>query len=155
MFFCHPQTNIYGYEDAPLDMFGTADFSASKKIFNMEHLVQQGLLDKESFLTQSEHLMLKAAEQNNILMLKVDDFLIVEPTDRCGLDNMKDYRVYNICWNETKSGINPFKWRYVGVWNVGSSSHSTYRIKDKKEEREKAFKIYWRDKQINSILEDD
>lgn len=145
--------NYGGYaKDAPIDMFGSADFSVSKKIHDMAHEVQQGFLDQETFLNESEELMLKAAKRNNILMVKTNDCIILKKTEMSYIN--KDYCVYDIFWNETKSGINAHEHELAGIWNIGNSSYSVYIIHKHKQEREIPFKIYWRDKQINSLLDD-
>ena len=98
--------------------------------------------------------MLKAAKNSNVLMIKLKDFIELVPTDTIAVEFKNDYRVYDIYWNETKSGINPHEYNFLGMWNIGNSSYSMYGINEYKEERQKAFKAYWRDKQIDSILND-
>jgi hypothetical protein len=138
-----------GDNKAPYDMFGSSDICANKKIYNMSHELQQGFITNDFFLSKSEELMLKAAKNSNVLMIKLKDFIELVPTD----NSNHDYRVYDIYWNETKSGINPHEYNFLGMWNIGDSSYSIYRINEYKEERQKAL-AYWRDKQIDSILYD-
>lgn len=62
--------------------------------------------------------------------------------------HLPNYNVYDIFWNETKSGINPHEYEVMGIWNPGSYQYSTYRIWGEKEERLKTI----RDNQLNQIL---
>ena len=144
----------YNNSNAPYDMFGSSDICASKKIYNMAHELQQGFITNDFFLSKSEELMLKAAKNSNVLMIKLKDFIELVPTDTIAVEFKNYYRVYDIYWNETKSGINPHEYNFLGMWNIGNSSYSMYGINEYKEERQKAFKAYWRDKQIDSILND-
>lgn len=52
------------------------------------------------------------------------------------------YTPYNIMWNETKSGINIFDFDVAGIWNLGSSQYSTYRLWEFIEERKKALRDF-------------
>lgn len=139
----------------PYEMFGNSDWCASHRIYNMAHEVQSGFLKQETFLYESEKIMLNAASNSGMMMIKASDFLELVKTDiKAEHITHKDYSVYDIYWNETKSGINPHLWQLGGVWNIGQSTYSTYRIYEYIEEREKAHKIWWRDKQLNSLLDD-
>lgn len=49
------------------------------------------------------------------------------------------YTPYDIYWNETKSGINIHDWEVAGIWNVGNSFYTSYRIWEEKSERKKVI----------------
>jgi hypothetical protein len=52
--------------------------------------------------------------------------------------------------NETKSGFNPFEYNRCGIWNIGKSTYSSYRIDEYKHNREWLI----RDNKIKEILND-
>jgi len=127
-------------------LFGNTAHSANTKILNLKNTN----LKESEINEKSVFLMKEAADRSNVKMVKSTDFIIAKPNE----ESNSHYKVYDIYWNETKSGINPFEYKKFSVWNEGETSYSSYGIKYFKEEREKVFSAWWRDKQINSILDD-
>jgi hypothetical protein len=124
--------------DAPYDMFGSSTFCANTIIYNLDKKDPQ-------FKQKSIEIMLDAAKSTKTLFIKASDFISLEKLKPTHLPN---YNIYDILWNETKSGINPHEYEVMGIWNPGSSQYSSYRIWEEKEERLKAI----RDNQLNQIL---
>ena len=146
--------------DAPYYMFGSSDWCANTKIFRMDK-------SDPNFLEESVHIMKAAAEKEGIIMMRGSDFISLValeegrvsysgamPGDVVELEGeykglkKSTYTLFNIMWNETKSGINPHEWEVMGVWNAGSTSYSSYRIWEETDERLKAI----RDSKLLSLL---
>lgn len=144
-----------GYIDlrVPYDMFGGYSTSASNKIFRMDK-------SDPNFKPHSIQIMESAAKKNGIPMIKSTDFITLVPLKEghvsysgigygeiikegkyAGL-RKQVYTPYDILWNETKSGINIHEYDVAGIWNIGSSSYSAYRIWEYKKEREIAIRDY-------------
>ena len=138
--------------DAPYYMFGSSDYSASTEIYRMDK-------SQPDFNEMSVRVMKSAAEKEGILMIKATDLITLFPLEEGrasyggalpgdvvetegkykGLKKSV-YTPYEILWNETKSGINPHEFEVMGVWNVGQSQYSSYRIWEEKAEREKIIR---------------
>lgn len=74
--------------------------------------------------------MKDASEREGLVFLKNDGFLkpiFLKPTSN------PRYSIYDIYWNETKSGIVLDKYDLCSIWKEGGSSYSTYRIYDKRD----------------------
>jgi hypothetical protein len=141
--------------NAPYFMFGSSDFCASIQIYRMDK-------NDPNFLEESVRIMKSAAEKEGILMIKATDFIslvplgeghvsyggafspndIVETEGKYKGLKKSVYTPYEVLWNETKSGFNPHEFEVMGVWNVGSSSYSSYRIWEEKKEREEKIRDY-------------
>lgn len=116
------------------------DFSNTlNKIYN---------LDKSSpnFIKKSIYEIENTCRRSNKLLVKNEGFLTLIKGKGTHLPN---YNAYDIYWNETKSNINIHEYEVAAIWNIGSSSYSTYRIWEQKAEREKVV----RDNKLNSILQ--
>jgi hypothetical protein len=138
--------------DAPYYMFGSSDMCASTQIYRMDK-------SQPDFNEISVRLMKSAAENQGITLIKATDFITLVPLEEGrasyggalpgdvvetegkhkGLKKSV-YTPYEILWNETKSGINPHDFEVMGVWNVGQSQYSSYRIWEEKAEREKTIR---------------
>jgi hypothetical protein len=139
--------------DAPYYMFGYSDMCANTQIFRMDK-------NDPNLKEKSVELMLKAAQTEGVTMIKASDFITLvpcgegrvsyggafSPDDKVELEGKYKglkksvYTPYDILWNETKSGINIHDFEVMGVWNVGKSSYSSYRIWEEKAEREKTIR---------------
>jgi hypothetical protein len=135
--------------DADYFMFGSS--GANTEIHNMDK-------NDPLFLEKSIEIMTKRAEKSGVLMVKSTDFITLEAihegrvsyNGHGGGTLVEDgeykgyykqvYTPYNILWNETKSGINPFEWEVAGVWNPGQSTYSTIRLWESKDERESSIR---------------
>ena len=137
-------------------MFGSSDYCASSIIYCMDK-------NDPLFLEKSIEIMTKRAEKSGVLMVKSTDFItlremgegrvsynahgvvgglggtLVEEGENKGYYKQV-YTPYEILWNETKSGINPFEWEVAGVWNPGQSTYSTIRLWETKDERESTIR---------------
>jgi hypothetical protein len=114
--------------DAPYYMFGPSDMCASTQIFRMDK-------SDPNFLEQSVRVMKAAAKDQGITMIKANEFI--------SLVALEEGRVsYDVMWNETKSGINPHEFEVMGVWKVGQSQYSSYRIWEEVAERDKTIRDY-------------
>jgi hypothetical protein len=132
--------------DLPIQISGYR-YSALGKIYELQN--------KNSIISTSDEtveIMLSAAKESNVLMVKTSDFIDIVCSDRISCHS--SYKAYDIYWNETKSGINPHEYEKMAVWNIGSSSYTSYRIHQYKEEREKVYKAICREQQIKTILDD-
>ena len=127
-------------------MFGSSDYCASSIIYSMDK-------SDPLFLEKSIELMTETAGNIGISMVKTKDFItlreisegsvsynghggtLVEEGKYKGLYKQV-YTPYDILWNETKSGINPFEYEVAGVWNPGQTTYSTIRLWEYKGERE-------------------
>jgi hypothetical protein len=162
LFFYNRKKDFMGNvnRDAPYSMFGSSDFCASTKIYNM---------DKTSpdFLEQSVRLMKAAAHKEGVKLISSKDIITLVPLEGGkvsysgampselvevdgkykGLKKII-YTPYNVFFNETKAGFNPHEFEVMGIWNEGSSQYSNYRIWQEKSERERAIRDY----KINSIF---
>lgn len=107
------------------------------KIFDLRSNLHLCKLSQEELRSKSISLM-ESADKKNIesVLIKNNDFLTIEKTRGTHLPN---YNGYNIFWNETKSGINIHDWEVAGIWNVGSSTYSIYRIWENKSERKRVI----------------
>jgi hypothetical protein len=90
-------------------------------------------------------LMENASKRMRIPFIKNDGFLSLVKTQGTHLPN---YNVYEIYWNETKSGINIHDYEVCHVWNKGQSQYSSYRIWEEKSERDKQL----RENKLHNIL---
>jgi hypothetical protein len=131
-------------------LFSNGEHSANHKIYKLHN--SSNLNDKE-IKERSIFIMKESADKSGVLMIKSTNFITVKPNEEYIFLSNKHYKVYDIYWNETKSGINPHDYKQFSNWNIGNTTYSSYRIEDFKEKREIAYKAWWRDKQINSILE--
>jgi hypothetical protein len=147
--------------DAPFFMFSSSDFSASNQIYNMDK-------NDKDFKSKSLDIMLSASKKEGIKLIKNDDFIKLIPigegrvsysgygsgeliTDGEYKGLYKQiYTPYDIIWNETKSGINIFDFEVAGIWNLGSSQYSLYRIWEFKEERKNELRIL----NVNKVLDE-
>ena len=94
-------------------------------------------LKKESLLVKNdEFLSLIPCGESRISYSGIGDGDPIKEGKYKGLYK-KVYTPYDIYWNETKSGINIQDWEVAGIWNVGSSFYSSYRIWEEKSERKK------------------
>ncbi len=64
----------------------------------------------------------------------VKDFLALEENTKTKGYEIK-YKIYDLYWNETKSGINILDWNYVWVFDKDDSPKSILRIFEYKEQR--------------------
>ena len=147
--------------DAPFFMFSSSDFSASNQIYKIDK-------NSSDFKSKSLYIMSKSAKSEGIDLIKNKGFLELKP---CGDSRIsysghgsgelitegeykglykQVYTPYDIFWNETKSGINIFDFDVAGIWNLGSSQYSSYRIWEFKEERKKSL----RDFNLNMLTND-
>lgn len=115
--------------DADYLMFGSSEFCANTEIYNMDK-------NDPLFLEKSIEIMTERAEKSGVLMIKSNDFITLEAIG----EEKGRYIPYNILWNETKSGINPFEWEVAGVWNPGQSTYSKIRLWESKDERESTIR---------------
>lgn len=139
------------HTDADYFMFGSSNFCANTLIHNMDKC-------DPLFLEKSIEIMTERAGINGVLMVKSTDFItleairegsvsysghgsgtLVEEGEYKGLYKQV-YTPYNILWNETKSGINPFEWEVAGVWNPGQSTYTKIRLWESKDERESTIR---------------
>lgn len=119
--------------------------------FNEIYTLKNNLGETDEFREKSIKLVEDACKYqtryNNCLLVKNDGFLRTEIIEKT---TNSLYNGYNIIWDEEKSGINPFEYKYFTVWNVGKSSVSMYRIQEHASNRD--FII--RDNILNSILDE-
>jgi hypothetical protein len=133
--------------DADYLMFGSSEYCANSIIHSMDK-------SDPLFLERSIELMTETAGNIGIPMVKSTDFITLEAIHEGSVSYNSHgsgvlveegeykgyykqvYTPYNLLWNETKSGINPFEWEVAGVWNPGQSTYSTIRLWEYKEERE-------------------
>jgi hypothetical protein len=94
---------------------------------------------------KSIEIMEKTAKSVNIPLIKNNEFLIINVV---GNSYKGNYNVYDIYWNETKSGINIHEYDFIAIWKPGRSDYTTYRIDEYKKERE----IQLRNLKLESIL---
>lgn len=134
--------------DAPHLMFSSLGYSASSRIYNLDSR-------KQGFKEETLRIMSESADKSCINLIKNDGFIQLIP---CGesrvsysgatlpgqkLETSGEYKglkknvytPYHVMWNETKSGINPHEFEVAGIWNLGNSQYSTYRIWEYKYER--------------------
>jgi hypothetical protein len=154
VFFYNRKKNYAGdlCTDAPYQMFGKYDWCASTQIFRMDK-------NADNFIEDSVKLMTETAEKEGVIMMPGRDFIslvalgegrvsysgaspgdIVETEGKYKGLKKSVYTPYDIMWNETKSGFNPFEFEVMGVWKEGSSSYSSYRIWEEVAEREKTIR---------------
>lgn len=97
---------------------------------DLPYRVTMVLRDVYNNKENSVERMKDACEREGIVFLKNDGFL--KPIF---LKNTTDsrYSIYDIYWNETKSGIDIDKYELCSIWKADSSSYSTYRIYDKRD----------------------
>lgn len=75
---------------------------------------------------------------NDVVPVKVNDCIELVKTRGTHMDH---YNGYDIYWNETKSGINPFQWIRAEVWNKNYPSQVwTMRLDEYKENRIKEYR---------------
>lgn len=148
--------------DAPYLMFGSSDFCASSKIYNLDK-------NDPDFIEKSIVLMRNAAKKEGILFLDASNFITLSKIEEIeeritysgalfGEEVEKEgkykglkkdiYAPYDIMWNETKSGINPHEYEVMGVWKPGNSQYTIYRIWEEKENRISAIRDY----KLNQII---
>ena len=154
LFFYNRKKSSFGNElntDANYFMFGSSEFCANTVIYNMDK-------NDPLFLEKSIEIMTKRAEKSGVLMVKSTDFITLEVIHEGSVSYnghgggtlveegeykgyyKQVYTPYNILWNETKSGINPFEWEVAGIWNPGQSTYSTIRLWESKDERESTIR---------------
>ena len=140
--------------NAPYYMFGSSDMCASTQIFRMDKTAPD-------FNEKSVYLMKDAAKNQDILMIKATEFITLVPLEEGRVSyggalpgdvveaegkykglKKSVYTPYDVMWNETKSGINPHDFEVMGIWNVGQSQYSSYRIWEEKAERESRIRDY-------------
>lgn len=130
--------------DLPYDFSGMSSTGALGQIYNMK-----GKNRKE----ESISVMREVSEDNSLPFIKNDGFLTLVKTKVLSdfEGGMKDsrYNIYDIFWNETKSGINIHEFEVLHIWSPGESSYSSYRIWEEKHERE----IQIRDFKLQEILQ--
>ena len=83
------------------------------------------------------------------MFIKNDGFLIVK--------KVKDthnprYSIYDIYWNETKSGVNIMEYDYCSPYTPGGTSTSCYRIFEKRENRIGPWKTWIRNNNLENLL---
>lgn len=105
-------------------------------------------LKKESLLIKNDgFLSLTPCGESRISYSGVGDGDSIKEGEYKGLYK-KIYTPYDIFWNETKSGVNIHDWEVAGIWNVGNSFYSSYRIWKEKSEREKVIL----DNKLNQLI---
>ncbi len=96
----------------------------------------------------------KLCEKKALELLQIFDVKGVKINDYIELVKVKDtdndkYKAYDIYWNETKSGINLFKWKRASVWSQKYPSQVwTMRLDEYKNNRIKEY----RDNILNKII---
>ena len=105
-------------------------------------------MDKKdpNFKAKSLKVMQEAAKDEDVLFIKASDFITLKKIEDKNPNTR--YSIYEIYWNETKSGINPHEYEVMGIWSTGRSEYSSYRIWEEKEERISPS----RENQLNQIL---
>lgn len=108
----------------------------------------------------SVRYMLAAAANAGITMLKGSDFISLVPlgegtvsySGAIGPGDVVEaegeykglkknvYTPYEVRWNETLSGFNPFEFEMMGVWQEGSTQCTSYRIWEEASERDKTIR---------------
>lgn len=122
--------------DLPYMFSGMHKFGA---LYNINCLKKDEDINKISIEIMSE-----TAKKEKIPFICVKDFLTIKKIKET--HNPK-YSIYEIYWNETKSGINIHDFELAAVWNPGQSSYSTYRIYEEKENRD----LVMRDHKLKKI----
>lgn len=119
--------------------------------FNKIYSLKSQLGDTEEFKDKSIKLIVDACKfqtkYSKCLLIKNEGFMknvLIKKTHN------PLYNGYDIVWDEEKSGINPFEYKYFTIWNIGKSSGSMYRIQEHSSNRD--FII--RDNILNSILDE-
>jgi hypothetical protein len=157
LFFKNRTTDFMGrvWWDAPYLMFGSSEFCASTKIYNMDK-------SDPDFKEKSISLMTEAAKREGILLVKNIDFITLVPCGESKIsysgatspDDVVEtegkykglkksiYTPYNVMFNETKAGFNPDEFDVMGIWNTGASQYTSYRIWEEKAERESVIRDY-------------
>lgn len=115
---------------------------ALKKIYN---------LPKDEKKVKSIELISKALSRDkDKLFIKNDGFLTIKKIEDT---SNPIYSIYDILWNETRSGIDITKFDYCSPYTPGESSTSCYRIFEEREHREIAFKPFSRDLKLDALFE--
>lgn len=157
LFFSNRTVDFMGrvWWDAPYLMFGSSEFCASTKIYQMDK-------SDPDFKEKSISLMIDAAKKEGIQLVKNNDIITLVPCGESqisysGATSPNDvletegkykglkkniYTPYNVMFNETKAGFNPHEFDVMGIWKAGDSSYSTYRIWEEKAERESVLRDY-------------
>jgi hypothetical protein len=104
-------------------------------------------LNGEEKFKESIEIITEACNSEGLLLIKNDNYLTLTKTKK---SHIPTYNAYDINWNETKSGFNPFEYNRCGIWNIGKSTYSSYRIDEYKHNREWLI----RDNKIKEILND-
>jgi|ERR1035437_5744965 hypothetical protein len=93
----------------------------------------------------STGMMKNVCCKKGLPFIKNDGFLTLVKN---GTTHLTNYNIYDIYWNETKSGVNIHQYDVCAAWNVNKSTYSPYRIWEEKDERAKAL----RDIKISEIF---
>lgn len=134
--------NKYGFSSTS-DLGYDFDW-ALKKIYN---------LPKGEKKAKSIQLISKALSgEKDRLFIKNDGFLTIKKVEETYNTYNPKYSVYDIYWNETKSGINITEYDYCSIYKSGESSTSCYRILEERKHREIAFKTFSRNLKLDSLL---
>lgn len=139
---------------------------AYSDIFNEIHKLNDSVKREKSIeLMKMAHFKTNKKSKESIL-IENNEFLTIEPFGEPVIsysgsgtgEKIKEgkykglykkvYRPYNIYWNETKSGINIHEWEVAGIWNIGCSYYTSYRIWEEKSERSKELL----DNKLNTIF---
>lgn len=97
---------------------------------------RQTCVDIEAHKLESIDI-LKNIIGNTSPIIETKNYLTLVKRDSTHLSN---YNIYDIYWNETKSGINLHEYEVVAIWNPGNTSCSAYRIYEGKENKDIAIR---------------
>lgn len=132
----------YKYSQAMNEIYKLKNLKDRKDFYNSEVSEDEQLKLK----LESIQLITKSSSNcDNSLLIKNDGFLTIKKT---GTTHLPHYNTYDIYWNETKSGINIHEWEVAGIWNIGNSHYSSYRIWEEKDVRESTI----RDMKLNQLF---
>ncbi len=125
LIFYNRRASLHGgmSNDLPYDFTGGSNYGAFNKIYQLDK-------DADNYVSKSISIMQNACDSSRLLMVKNEGFLRLVKTS---VSHMPHYNGYDVYWNETASGINAFDYDLCAVWNVGSSSYSSYRVYEYKE----------------------
>lgn len=108
-------------------------------------------LPKENKNLKSIEIIKKVlSDEKDTFLIKNDNFLTTELVSKVA--HNPRYNIYDIYWNETKSGLNATEYNYLSTYREGDSATSCYRIHEEHHNREIVFKPINRDLKIDEIL---
>jgi hypothetical protein len=88
---------------------------------------------------ESINLIKEGCKRDNSPLIECLDYVTYV---KIGGTHLPNYNAYEIYWNETKSGVNIFDYDLVGTWKIGSSTYTTYRIFEEKNNRIQPYRDY-------------